>query len=62
MADGYKLWQVCPVCQGDGTNDNGWPGSPLLIECWNCGGTGYKFFGWCSVDTYEMPTDLPDEP
>lgn len=65
MADGYKLWRVCPTCNGAGTypqwsNDVGSGGSIELRNCGKCNGKKYIFSGWCSVDTFTLPADLPD--
>ena len=67
MADGYKLWKVCPLCTGAGKFSQ-WVGdinsgsSPELLDCPQCNGSGYVFVGWCSVDTFTLPDDLPDAP
>ena len=67
MADGYKLWQVCSKCNGAGTivlwlPENMGNGSFQAVTCPICGGKKYVFFGWCSADTFPMPSGLPDAP
>jgi DnaJ-class molecular chaperone len=59
MADGYKLWTVCHLC--DGTGITGDEGSEDR-NCTLCKGKKYIFGGWCSVDTSTLPTNLPDAP
>jgi hypothetical protein len=62
MADGYKLWQVCPICNGTGVISF-WTGDGSEERsCPKCAGVKYIFFGWCSVDTFTLPADLPDAP
>jgi hypothetical protein len=67
MADGYKLWGICPLCSGAGkfyqwVGNVNTGGSLELLGCPPCGGSGYVFNGWCSVDTFTLPDDLPDAP
>jgi DnaJ-class molecular chaperone len=64
MADGYKLWRICLACAGSGHTGKlieGDPGQPPTNEtCTLCNGSGYIFFGWCSVDTFTLPANLPE--
>lgn len=68
MADGYKLWMVCPVCNGTGTNEvrvGSTANEVGILEdvvCEKCGGTKYVFFGYCSVDTFALPANLQEPP
>ena len=60
MADGYKIWQICPSCSGTGKNirwDGDEHGVGGLIEdnCSRCLGEKYIFLGWCSVNTSILP-------
>jgi hypothetical protein len=57
MADGYKLWEVCRLCKGTGLcGDEGLESN----ECVACKGKKYIFSGWCSVDTFTLPDNLPE--
>ena len=62
MADGYKLWKDCEYClKGKQKQWVGAEGGGLSdVDCSQCGGTGYRFFGWCSVDTFTLPANLPE--
>lgn len=61
MADGYKLWQKCPYCV-DGKQKKSVNEQDIAdVDCPQCGATGWKFFGWCSTDTYTLPDDVPSE-
>jgi len=62
MAEGYKIWVECPYCingkqKTSGTTEES---ETIEIDCPQCGGLGYRFFGWCSVDTFTMPGNLPE--
>lgn len=59
MAEGYKLWQVCPQCLGEG-EAVGIVGSGPSITCFRCNGEKYIFFGWCSADLFTLPANLPE--
>ena len=62
MADGYKLWKDCEYCingkQKKSAGDEG--GGTQDIDCPQCDGKGYVFFGWCSGDLFTLPANLPD--
>jgi hypothetical protein len=62
MADGYKLWKDCPHCVKGKQKFTGEQGGDSVVEipCTQCNGSGFIFLGWCSVDTYTLPTGLPD--
>lgn len=60
MADGYKLWVDCCYCnKGKRVRRDG-DGNLVDVACEYCNGSGYMFFGWCSVDTFTLPTNLPN--
>lgn len=63
MADGYELWQICPICQGTGKISI-WTGPPNDSSeehnCPKCSGSKYIFLGWCSGDLFTLPANLPD--
>lgn len=62
MAEGYKLWIDCTVCNAGKIKT--WSGlsNDVLVyaDCPRCGGSGFIFFGWCSADLFTLPTNLPD--
>jgi DnaJ-class molecular chaperone len=66
MADGYKLWQVCTQCKGVGTIgqwiDTATEGTYQQVTCPVCNGVKYIALGWCSVDTFTLPSNLPNMP
>ena len=57
MAKGYKLWIICPQCNGTGLGgDEGLENN----VCVACNGKKYIFNGWCSEDTFTLPDNLPE--
>ena len=59
MADGSKVWQLCPVCKGSGLSPRRI--APEVEEaCPQCSGEKYIFWGWMSKDDFELPADLPE--
>ena len=62
MADGYKLWADCPYCIKGKVKSSGAQGPDPTVDvtCPQCQGTGFKFMGYCSVDTFPLPAGLPE--
>lgn len=67
MANGNKVWSVCPDCRGTGKNrkfvaDEHGQGEPQEENCSRCEGKKYVFFGWIQTSASPMPTNLPEPP
>jgi len=62
MAQGYKLWKDSSYCVSGKikkwVGDEG--GEAQDIDCPYCAGVGYTFFGWCSGDLFDMPSNFPE--
>jgi hypothetical protein len=50
------------MCEGTGKDRIRAAEGILEENCPRCEGKKYVFLGWCSVDTFPMPTGLPDAP
>ena len=60
MAKGYKLYIACPVCGGTGIKKTYGTGGSAEGTCPYCGGDGMIFWGWCTEDTFDMPSVTVD--
>lgn len=62
MAEGSKIWRMCPYCIGKGQKDVSTIEGAVIEDCEWCDATGYIFFGWKAKEEEIIPANLPDPP